>query len=215
LQLNCLPSQGLTVINPSAECTVTMSERFDLVAVDDSQGSLLAGEFLRSRGWQDVCFLGVKTAKDPSPFGNLSLRRLKGLNLGLGTEIRPQWQLACPAYVDFSAAKCVLNWLNLSPRPSVIFAASDDLAYGFIYGALGHGLIPGKDYQIMGFDAQKKEPFDEDCVLTSIDIPIQEMGATAAKMLMKRLENPDATPQRTYLGCQLLEGNTVSNKNQT
>jgi DNA-binding LacI/PurR family transcriptional regulator len=215
LKIKCLPSQVLTVINPSAECTVTMSERFDMVAIDDTQGSLLAGEFLRSKGWRDVCFLGVKTDLDSPPFGNVSLKRLKGLNLGLGAEIRPEWQLTCNSYVGFSAAKCTLDWLKLSPRPSVIFAASDDLAYGFIYGALGHGLIPGKDYQIMGFDAQKKESFDEDCILTSIDIPIEEMGTVAAKMLMKRLENPDATPHRTYLGCQLFEGTTVINKNQT
>jgi len=209
LPVKCLPSQIVTVISPSSECTMAMSERFDLIAVDDTQGSLLAGEFLRRKNWKDVCFLGVKPTGSSDRYDKTSQKRLDGLSLGLGAPIRPEWQLWSDVYVCFQAAACVRNWLKLDPRPSVVFAASDDLAYGFMYGASAHGLHPGKDYQIIGFDGQLTGPFYDGYTLTSVAIPIVEMGTVAAKMIAKRLQEPDMTPRRTYLGCKIHEGNTV------
>jgi DNA-binding LacI/PurR family transcriptional regulator len=209
LQIECLPSQILTVVSPSSECTVAMGERFDLITADDIQGSLLAGKYFREKGWKDVCFLGARYGEHPLRYDKISLKRLEGLTTGLGETIRPEWQLWCGGHVNCEAATIVRDWLKLDPRPSAIFAASDDLAYGFIYGAVAHGLFPGKDFQIIGFDAQKECQFYDSLVLTSVAIPVVEMGMAAAKMLIKRLENPDAMPQRMYLGCKLNEGNTV------
>jgi DNA-binding LacI/PurR family transcriptional regulator len=205
----CLPSQVLTLITPSSEFALAMSERHDLVTVDDAQGSMLAGEFLSSMGHKDVCFLGVRDKNEPSQYDIISSKRLKSLCLGLETEIRPEWRLKGNSYSGFDAAPTVMDWLNLNPRPSVIFAASDDLAYGFIYGAAGHRLKAGQDFQIMGFDGQKNTPYDSNLLLTSIAIPVEEMGTLAAKMLLNRMDNPYMTPRRIYLGCKLLRGNTV------
>jgi DNA-binding LacI/PurR family transcriptional regulator/DNA-binding transcriptional regulator YhcF (GntR family) len=210
--IHCLPSQILTVINSSSEYVVAKGERYDLIAADDIHGSLLAGNYLRERGWDDVCFLGVPNLVDKSHYDNISAKRLSGFTLGLGKPIRPEWLLRCDVYTSFYGAYVVKEWSSLNPRPSAIYAASDDLAYGFIHGALGLGLIPGRDYQIIGFDAQGKGEFFEDLALTSVAIPVSEMGIVAARMLIKRLEQPDAPPQRTYLGCQLFEGNTVAEK---
>jgi len=209
LQIKCLPHQVLAVINPSSECTIAMANRFDLIAVDDTQGSLLAGEFIRHRGWKDVGFLGTKYDIDPLHYDRISLKRLEGFILGLGSPIRPEYQLSATSYTTFCAAHAIRQWLKLNPRPPVIFAASDDLAYGFIHGALAYGLLPGKDFQIMGFDVQQRTAFYEGRILTSVAIPISEMGMVAARMLTKRLKEPNLTPQRIYLGCQIFEGDTV------
>jgi DNA-binding LacI/PurR family transcriptional regulator len=209
LPTKCLSNQVLTVIKPSCQCTIAATERFDLIAVDDTQGSMLAGEFFRQKGCKDVCFLGVKYPTDPEHYDKVSAMRLEGLALGLGMPIRPEWQLSCISFGSFDAIPAIQDWLKLDPRPYAVFAASDDVAYGFIYGAIAHGLFPGKDFQIMGFDGQLDSPFADNVTLTSIAIPISEMGTVAAKTLMKRLKNPTLTPQRIYLGCKLFEGNTV------
>jgi LacI family repressor for deo operon, udp, cdd, tsx, nupC, and nupG len=209
LQLKCLPNQVMTIINPSSECTLAMGNRFDLIAVDDTQGSLLAGEYLRHKGWTDVAFLGTKYDIDPIHYDKISLKRLEGLTIGLGKPIRPEWQLSAASYTTFCGAAAIGNWQKLNPRPQAIFAASDDLAYGFIHGAIAYGFTPGRDFQIIGFDSQQQSPFYLGKTLTSVAIPITEMGIIAAKMLIKRIEEPNLTPQRIYLGCQLFEGNTV------
>ncbi len=212
LQLACLPKQVLTVITPSSECTITMTERFDLIAVDDVQGSTLAGEYFKHQGYQDVCFLGVTDQADHDHYDKISSKRLEGFSLGLNATIRPEWQFSCNWYTSFESAQIVPEWLRLDPRPSAVFAASDDLAYGFIHGAIAYGLFPGKDFQIMGFDAQLEGTYNRNWSLTSIAIPITEMGTTGAKTLMTRLENPNLTPQRLYLGCKLFEGNSIVKK---
>jgi DNA-binding LacI/PurR family transcriptional regulator len=207
LQLKCLPHQVLTIVAPTSECTIAMGNRFDLIAVDDTQGSLLAGEYLRHRGWTEIAFLGANY--DLGHYDKSSTKRLEGLHLGVGTPIPPKWQLTATSYTTFCAVPAIREWLKLDPRPFTIFAASDDLAYGFIHGAIAHDLVLGRDYQIMGFDAQQRSPFILGQTLTSVAIPTSEMGAVAAKMLIKRLEEPNLTPQRIYLGCQIFEGNTI------
>jgi DNA-binding LacI/PurR family transcriptional regulator/DNA-binding transcriptional regulator YhcF (GntR family) len=209
MHIECNPDQIITIITPSRECALTMTERFDLIAVDDIQGSTLAGEYCRKLGYSEVCFVGVKRLPHQDRYDQISAKRLEGFCLGLKSPIRLEWQFSCDSYGSFDATQAVKKWMELSPRPSTVFAASDDLAYGFIHGAMAYGLFPGKDFQIIGFDAQFEGPYCKDWVLTSISIPIAEMGTAGARAMMTRLENPTMTPQRLYLGCKLFVGNSM------
>jgi len=208
-RLICGPSQILIVISTNPRCTVAMTDRFDFFTVDDIQGSMLAGSFLKSRGWKDICFLGRKL-DDSSELEPTTVNRLRGLSEGLGQQILPEHILYCSDYRIASGAQIVSDWLKLNPRPSAIFAACDELAIGFISGALSHNLKPGRDYQIMGFDGL---PLGKELgigTLTSVNVPLEKIGTMAAKMLIERLNDPHIPSRRISLGCNLIEGNTVA-----
>jgi DNA-binding LacI/PurR family transcriptional regulator len=186
-----------------------MTERFDLVSVNDTQSSSLAGAYFKKLGWEDICFIGQYDRSNPKSLEEVSQKRLMGLEKGLGRPIRPECQLRCYAHMDIYGAEAVSRWLNITPRPPAIFAASDDLAFGFINGAYAHGLTPGRDYQIIGFDGQQQSKDTGVGILTTVVVPMEDMGILGAQLLQARLKNPNRPTHQAFLGCHLLEGNTV------
>lgn len=79
--------------------------------------------------------------------------------------------------------------LRSAPRPTAIFAANDDSAAGVMVACSQAGLSIPADISVFGFDdswvAKSVWPY-----LTTVYQPIEEMGFTAAKML---LENRDSS----------------------
>ena len=209
LKLMCGPSQSLVVINTTQHCNMYQEDRVDLIAIDDVQGGILAGKYLKRQGWSDVCFIGVNDMREAPRYDKTSLDRLEGINRGLGRPIPPEWQIHCKNYEIVYGAMAANEWLKLSPRPSAIFAGSDDIAFGFINGTLGHNLRPNFDYQIIGLDGQQMGTDVGIGTLTTVGVPMSEMGKLAAKMLVERFNNPQKRPRRILLGCDLIEGNTV------
>ena len=76
--------------------------------------------------------------------------------------------------------------LSLSPRPTAVFAANDDMASGVIFEALELGLRVPDDISVAGFDdtmiARHVWPG-----LTTIRQPIAEMGSRATEILLDRI----------------------------
>ena len=79
--------------------------------------------------------------------------------------------------------------LALSPRPTAIFAANDDMAAGVLRAAATMGLsVPG-DLSVCGFDdvpiARQVTP-----ALTTVRQPTREMGRIAAEQLLREIRQP-------------------------
>jgi len=203
-------TQALLVISTSPENKVQASGGFDIVSVDHTQGATIAGWRLREIGCRRIGYLGRGSVTEGvTQFDAISAARLHGLEQGLGEPVRTDWQMTCRYYDYDSAAAAVRDYLKLSPRPDGIFAASDEIAIGFVAGAAAHGLTAGKDYQIIGFDGQ---PAGDRIVcgpLSTIDVQPQRLGSAGARMLIERLSNPDTPSRRIQLGGILRTGNTA------
>jgi LacI family transcriptional regulator len=101
------------------------------------------------------------------------------------------------------------RYLELPDRPKAVFAAADDIAMGFLAAAASHGLEPGRDFTLIGFDGLEQTSDSTGRTLTTIDVPLEEMGSRAGQLLIERLANPSMTRQRLYLGCRLFVGKTT------
>ena len=108
-----------------------------------------------------------------------------------------------------SAAASVRKYLRLNPRPRAVFTATDDLALGVYYGAIAHGLVPGRDIHIMGFDGQAAGTRLARGSLCTVEVPAEQMGREAAALLSERLRHPKVPAHRVRLGCTVREGHTV------
>lgn len=199
--------QLLVAAGPSPIQVLAPASRFDMVTVDQERAGFLAGSHLAQVGLTDVCFAGVDYGR-PS-YANISTQRLAGLQAGLGHPIPSNWQLRVSAYDWISGARVFQQYARLKPRPSAIYVASDDLAIGFILAAQGQGLEAGQDYHIIGTDGQIQARQCSSRPLTTIEMPAQEMGQQAAKMLLSRFFDPDQAPRRLALGGRLFAGQTV------
>jgi len=124
--------------------------------------------------------------------------------------VDPAHYLLANHYDDRTAARLIPKYLEIPDRPQAVFAASDDLALGFIVGAAAHGLDFARDYHIIGFDGQPRGQAIHGGPLTTVESPHGEIGRRAAEMLMSRLLNPDQPVRRLTVGCRLLNGTTAA-----
>ncbi len=202
------PGQIVTVIATHEVMPRTLTDRYDQISVDQHHGAALAGRFLREAGITSACFIGTgnRAANEYFP---LDAQRLAGFEEGFGRKLTRQNRLFARIYFERAGAEMVAPYLALTPRPRAVFTVCDDIALGFLLGAAAHGLVAGKDFDLIGFDGQWRGRRLQEGPLTSVAVPSAEMGRTGAQMLASRLENPDLPPRTIHLGCTMLPGSTV------
>ncbi|MED7826393.1 LacI family DNA-binding transcriptional regulator [Streptomyces chiangmaiensis] len=88
-------------------------------------------------------------------------------------------------------------------RPTAVFAANDLLALGALDALAAFGLRCPEDMSVAGFNDM---PFLTRMTppLTTVHVPQQEIGAEAARMLLKCIDQP-GPPRSLLLGCALVE----------
>ena len=83
----------------------------------------------------------------------------------------------------YAAAK---NLLDLSERPTAIFAANDAMALGAIYAIQDAGLTVPQDMAIVGYDNRNFTKTVRPRI-TTVNMPVIEMGGVAAELLLKQI----------------------------
>ena len=95
---------------------------------------------------------------------------------------------------------------------TAVLAAGDSLAAGAIFGMRELGLSVPDDVSVMGIDGLPQSDF-LDPPLTTVQIPMREMGAAALDMIRDLIDNEPFLPRRTELSCGLVErGSTAHAK---
>ena len=91
------------------------------------------------------------------------------------------------AYSEEEGYRCARLLLSRSARPTAIFGANDLIAVGALRAARAAGLrVPG-DLSVVGFnDIRQAELLEPP--LTTVRVPMYDMGAAAARLLIARLE---------------------------
>ncbi|PHP66336.1 LacI family transcriptional regulator [Zhengella mangrovi] len=109
-----------------------------------------------------------------------------------GLVVNPDWFLQA----DFSIAgglRAAKTWLAMEHRPTAMFCASDELAFGFISGLHEAGIRVPQDVSVVGFDDIETARFYIP-PLTTIRQPRSDLGAAAADLLLRLLEHPGTAP---------------------
>lgn len=202
------PHQTFVAIDTAITGGVSKTKRLDIVSTDSAQGSQLAGQWMRDVGCDDIFFVGC-TDKLVHQSGQTSSVRLRGFEAGYGKTIADKHRLLVEAYMSDHGAMAAAHYMAMRNRPPGVFCASDDLAMGFMHGALGHGMRPGIDYQLVGFDGQTRGQEISCGPLTTVAAPVTLMGRTGAELLRTRLKNPDQPTRRVLLGCSFIKGATA------
>ena len=96
-----------------------------------------------------------------------------------------------------SGIVCAKQLLSLTPRPTAIFAANDEMAAGVYLAAHEAGLEIPKDLSVIGYDdspiVSKLWP-----PLTSVRLPIREMGSMAARKLLAQTSGEESAEVAAY-----------------
>jgi LacI family transcriptional regulator len=187
------------------------AERIAGVASDALGAGRTAADHLLGLGHRRVAFIGPAT--DVHTFR----MRERGFILRLreeGIALPSPWlRRAEPSIAAGQAAMKAL--LTLRERPTAVFCANDMLALGALKTCLASGVsVPG-EMSLMGCDdielARVVTP-----ELSTIAVPARELGARAARLLLRRLEKPDepARAQKPLPVRLMARGTTASPRAQ-
>ena len=100
--------------------------------------------------------------------------------------------------------------LNLSERPTAIFAYNDRMAFGAYEAIQEAGLEVGNDISVIGFDNQPHFAAALRPALTTVQLPHYEMGAWAAQRLLDQIKNSEPTGAvQNQIDCALIIRDSV------
>lgn len=168
------------------------SERFPGIASDAPQAGRLAAEHLLALGHARLAFIGP--ASDVYGFRMRErgfFQALRAAGLGISSE---RLRRVPPTVAGGWTAMRALLALPADARPTAVFCPTDLLAAGALKACLTAGIgVPG-EMSIVGCDdielARVLTP-----ELTTIRIPARELGARAARLLIKQLDDESWVPR--------------------
>jgi DNA-binding LacI/PurR family transcriptional regulator len=153
------------------------------VAVDDVLGGRLAGEHLVEQGHRHIAFVG----------GPMSIAQVHDRHAGFAEAIGEQADVSVVPTPNLTvasgrAAATQIATSDPDDRPTAVFCANDLLALGVLQEMTQRGLRVPQDVAIVGYDdiefaAAAAVP------LSSVRQPREQLGRTAAALLLEEIED--------------------------
>ena len=171
---------------------------------DEYQGAILAAEHLINSGHKKIALICGSYDSDGVKQRMQAFRdSLKAHNIDINDAYikNGNWH-----YED-GYNQC-LSLLNMKNRPTAIFAMNDLMAYGVINACLDNGYKIPADISIHGFDGLTFSAYTNPS-LTTIKLPLEDMGRHAAKTIIKIIEGDPPKSDKIILPCSHVAGKTV------
>lgn len=170
------------------------------VDVDNVGGAALATQHLISLEHQRIALI-----TNADPVYTASADRLAGYRQALETA-GLAYAPSLVQYGDFtphSGAVAMTKLLQLSPRPTAVFVASDTVALGALQAIRDAGLRVPDDIALAGFDDVPLAEFF-DPPLTTVRLPAYDLGRGAADLLIRTINQENIRQQSVMLDTELI-----------
>ncbi len=169
----------------------------NLVAPDNVLGARLAIEHLIDRGHRRIAFLGGTR--------NMVVRRDReaGYRRALtASGIDVNEDLIVDAPVSHRGGVDALAKV-LQDKATAALCFNDLVAFGAVTALNVRGLVPGRDFAVVGFD-DVPEAADLVPALTTVSVQPKELGRAAAKSLLRRVAEPAHSPEQEIFAPRLV-----------
>ena len=165
------------------------------VRADNEQGTRLAIEHLVSLGHTKI---GYINGPEENVLSKVRKSSTRSALTDLGLEPRDNWLFPGDFTLE-AGASVARQWLKMDDRPSAIFCANDEIAFGLISELHKSSVSVPDQLSVVGYDdidiAERFIP-----ALTTVWQPRFELGRAVAEMLLEGVENRgfgDSTPLKT------------------
>jgi LacI family transcriptional regulator len=173
----------------------------DTVVIDQRQGAAaMMRHLLEDCSNERIIFVGgLKTNIDTQARYKAYCEALKKSN----RKVDPQ-DVYYLDYTHDSAYRLAIDKVRgWAGKDSAVFAANDEMASGIIAGAIAKDVSVPDDLAVVGFDdtrmAQMTKP-----LLTTVRVPMSNMGATAIELLCQRIAEPEREAKTVSLPAELV-----------
>jgi DNA-binding LacI/PurR family transcriptional regulator len=170
----------------------------DVVLVANEAGAHSATQHLLRMGHRQLAVI-----TGPLHLTN-AVERLQGFKRALAeakVPIEPEY-IQEARFNRQSGYQAATRLLRMLPRPTAIFACNDLMAMGVLLAARELGLHCPEDISIVGFDDLDFAEFTAPA-LTSVHQPGYQLGTTAARLLLDRIDGSQQSPQKIVLPSEL------------
>jgi DNA-binding LacI/PurR family transcriptional regulator len=155
------------------------------VRIDDDATARIAMRHLIDLGHCRIGYVGGSLEQQldfAAPLDRLTGYRTAMAEAGLTVD--PSWEVIGDFTVRGGLAATRLL-LDADPRPTAVFAASDEMAVGVVHAVREAGLRVPDDISVIGIDDHEMAEFFD---LTTVAQPVHEQGRLAATLLLQLLE---------------------------
>ncbi|MEO7017376.1 MAG: LacI family DNA-binding transcriptional regulator [Leifsonia sp.] len=159
------------------------------VGIDEKHTARTATDHLIHLGHRDIAHVGGEDEEGLNR--QVPIGRLQGFQLAMRTAdlaVRPEWILRGGFSLPESRASMNALLDRPGPKPTAVFAGSDEMAIGVILAAHDHGLSVPHDLSVIGIDNHE---FSESFGLTTMAQDPFEQGAVASRILLDELGGAD------------------------
>lgn len=180
-----------------------------MVGFNNAEAAAKIARHLVHLGHRDVCVISGVT-KD----NDRTTKRLEGIQSELsqhGVVLSDKMIEERTYSISAGRKACALLLSRNDPRPTAIICGNDVLAMGALIECNAQGLDVPNDVSVVGFDNLELSVHSNP-PLTTIDVPAEEMGASAADYILGKLSGFDVTPH-TSVEVQLILRNSSAPPN--
>lgn len=171
----------------------TELEGVPTVNIDNRAGIVAALDHLIDLGHQRIAFIGGR------PLGDIRERRTAFLEhlADRGIEV-PDDYVQNVTNDPGGGDQALRVLMGLDPPPTALVCSTDHLATGVLHAAAGLGLEVPENLSVIGFDDIPMASYTIPS-LTTVRMPIAEMGAAAARLAMDEPELDSAEGPKDYV----------------
>ncbi len=179
-------------------------DRFPSVLVDDEKGGYDMGKYLISMGHTKIAIIAGAE-------NNLhAQQRLSGFQKAMfeaGIPYNPEWTFRGNWEKETGYE---LAPLAMGVEPTVIWCMNDQMAGGVYQYLYERGIAVGKDISVAGYDKMNVYSYMNP-KLTTMELPLEEIGRKSAEIVIKMIENEGWTPEnmKTWIPCVMKIGGSV------
>lgn len=162
--------------------------KYPYVEADDHEVARLAVQHLLELGHRSIGM--IRTSDAEGAAWSSDIRRVRGWRETLTEAGVPpaDEHLVTVAYGTRAGAEAMTRMMALDPRPTAVFAFSDELAAGALAAAHVAGLRVPQDVSIVGVDGH---PVAETLELTSVEQSVTEQGRAVADLVLALIDGRD------------------------
>ncbi|KQY25738.1 LacI family DNA-binding transcriptional regulator [Rhizobium sp. Root483D2] len=172
---------------------------FDFVGVDNVEGSMAAAQHLIELGHRTIAYIGgtsTSTSREARINGWRQVLSEEGIEVG-DDLIEP-----CGATIA-EGSEAVRRVLKRRPDVTGIVCHQDIVAFGVTIGLRKLLLEPGREVSIVGFDDISMSA-EWDPAMTTISVTPRALGNESARLLLRRINQPDASLQSIFIRPKLI-----------
>ena len=178
----------------------------DNIEYDHLRVSRMAVEYLYKKGHRQIGYIGGSVGDAPMKRSRRYRSYLETM-ADFGLEVRPEWVLNC-GWDDRKCISLVEKVHRDHGLPTAFYAASDLMAIAALRALYQLGIRVPDEVAVIGMSNIEMSQYANP-PLTTIDVPMVEMGVTAARVLAERIRGDQTLPKRILLPSRLIERDSV------